>query len=87
VTTSVAVVCRAEGYEKVLVDSGFVYFKPYDASSVEAYLATGDHKDKAGAYAIFNTRHMIEKIEGDEETIIGLPTALLKELLLPFDVS
>lgn len=84
VTTSVAVICKAENYEKALVDSGFVYFKPYDAAKVEAYLATGDYKDKAGAYAIFNTRDMIEHIDGDEETIIGLSTTLLRDLLRPF---
>lgn len=84
VTTSLAVICKAESYEKVVADSGYVHFKPYDEAKVEAYLATNDWRDKAGGYAIFNVRDMIDHIDGDEHTIIGLPLHLLQKTLADF---
>ena len=47
---------------------------------VEAYLATGDYTDKAGAYAIQHIGSLLEHIEGSEDTILGLPTTLLKDI-------
>lgn len=81
VTSSLAVICKAQNYETVTCDSAWVYLKPYDETAVEAYLATGDYIDKAGAYSIQKARHLIERIEGDEETVLGLPTRLLAEIL------
>lgn len=86
IATSVAVVCRAENYEKVMCDNAFVTFKPYDEQSVEAYLATGDWHDKAAAYAIQHplVRTTIAKIGGNTETIVGLPTGLVQKMLSDF---
>ena len=83
ITTSVAVVCQAENYERVMSDNAFVTFKPYDEQAVEAYLATGDWSDKAGAYAVQHplARAMVDHTEGDPETILGLPTRVLKQML------
>lgn len=81
VTSSLAVICKAENFEKVTYDNAWVYLKPYNETAVEAYLATGDYIDKAGAYSIQKARHLIEGIEGDEETVLGLPTRLLAEIL------
>jgi septum formation protein len=81
VTSSLAVVCKAQNYQHVVYDNAWVYLKPYDHAAVEAYLATGDYTDKAGAYAIQNARHLLDHIEGNETTIIGLPTHLLANIL------
>lgn len=77
VTSSLAVICKAEGYETVTHDSAWVYLKPYDEKAVEAYLATGDYADKAGAYAIQHIGNLLDHIEGSETTILGLPVHLL----------
>jgi septum formation protein len=84
VTSSLAVLCKAEGYEKVTYDNAWVYLRPYNEEAVEAYLATGDYADKAGAYAIQKIGDLLDHIEGSEDTILGLPTnsvlTILKEI-------
>jgi len=80
-TSSLVVMCRALDYEYSTYDTSWVFFKPYDENAVEAYLATGDYTDKAAAYAIQSTRHMIDHIDGSEDTILGLPIHLLTPVL------
>ncbi|PID98722.1 septum formation protein Maf [Candidatus Saccharibacteria bacterium] len=84
VTSSLAVICKAEAYEYVTYDNAWVYFKPYNKAAVEAYLATGDYADKAGAYAIQNAANLIDRIEGNHDTVLGLPTDLLRQSLEHF---
>lgn len=84
VTTSVAIVCCAIGYENVVAQNAYVHLKPYDQAAVDAYLATGDYADKAGAYSIQNAGALIERIEGDQEIILGLPTSTLRQVLDDF---
>ena len=81
VTSSLAVICKAENYEKVTYDSAWVYLKPYDNAAVEDYLATGDYTDKAGAYAIQHIGDLLDHIDGSENTILGLPTEKLADIL------
>lgn len=81
VTSSLAVICKAENYEKVTYDSAWVYLRPYDEVAVEAYLATGDYTDKAGAYAIQHIGDLLDHIDGSEHTILGLPTEKLADIL------
>lgn len=78
VTTSVVVMCQDETYEYAAADEVKVVFKPYDEKRVEAYIASGDWHDKAGAYGIQSgAGPLVDHTEGDIETIIGLPTRLL----------
>ncbi len=82
VTTAVAVVRAADGTQLVDADTTRVYFKPYDAAAVAAYVATGDPMDKAGAYGIQSgAASLIDHIEGHYDTVIGLPTLVLSRLL------
>jgi septum formation protein len=90
VTSSLAIVCvqpelvDGEQVIKHLIgsESSEVFFKPYDAQAAEAYLATGDWRDKAGAYGIQSGAHtLVDHIEGNYDTIVGLPTHLLAEYL------
>lgn len=49
---------------------------------IEDYLKTGEHKDKAGAYAVQGYSGMfIEKLNGNYSTVVGLPTHKLFEIL------
>lgn len=81
VTSSLAVICKAEGYETVTYDNAWVYLKPYDEKAVEAYLATGDYADKAGAYAIQHIGNLLDHIEGSEDTVLGISTRVLAHIL------
>ena len=88
VTTSAVVACLAEDFEYAAADEIHVVFKPYDSAAVEAYLATGDWHDKAGAYGIQSgAGPLVDHTEGDIETIIGLPTRLLIEPLAHFGIT
>lgn len=81
ITTSAVVICQETAYEFATSDNAFVTFKPYDEAAVEAYLKTDDWHDKAGAWSIQQCRGLMNSVEGDIETIIGLPTRLLVEPL------
>ncbi len=81
VTSSLAVICKAEKYEQVTYDNAWVYLRPYAETAVEAYLATGDYVDKAGAYAIQHIGDLLDHVEGPEDTILGLPTSRLTDIL------
>ena len=49
---------------------------------MDAYIASGDPMDKAGAYGIQTAGALlVEKIEGDYTNVVGLPIAKLTEHL------
>ncbi|MGC1759011.1 MAG: Maf family protein [Candidatus Cybelea sp.] len=53
-----------------------VRFYPLDANEIAEYVATGEPFDKAGAYGIQGrAAALIEAIEGDFYTVMGLPLA------------
>lgn len=82
VTTAVALVCMNGNIRLSEADTTAVHFKPYDEAAVAAYVATGDPMDKAGAYGIQSgAGPLIEKYDGNFDTVIGLPTGVLAELL------
>ena len=88
VTTSVAVICVAEGYEYASADTARVVFKPYDETEVEKYIATQDYRDKAGAYGIqTGAAPLIDHIAGGLTTIIGLPVSLVAAELNKFEIT
>ncbi len=66
---------------RTFVDTADVTFHPQTDEQLVEYLAMGESFDKAGAYAAQGEgARMIERIEGDIDTVIGLPVArLLKE--------
>jgi septum formation protein len=80
VVTGVAVatvdVCRSA------VDCSTVRFRALDDAEVEAYLASGEHRGKAGAYGIQGRAGLfVEGIEGSYPNIVGLPVVVLDALL------
>ncbi len=53
-----------------------VAFRALDASEIDAYVATGEGRDKAGAYAVQGAAAaFVTRIDGSYTSIVGLPLA------------
>lgn len=53
-----------------------VKFRDLPDKEIDAYVASGEGLDKAGAYAIQGgAAHMVEKIDGSYTNVVGLPLA------------
>lgn len=64
-----------------------VFFRPLSQEEIDAYVASGDCDDKAGAYGIQSGAAVfVEKILGDYYNVVGLPVCrlacILKEAFL-----
>lgn len=64
------------------VETTSVSFAPLTDDEIAWYVATGEGRDKAGAYAIqgFASR-FIPRIDGSYSNVVGLPVAAVRELL------
>ena len=83
VMTAVAV--TRDGEVAQALDVSRVTFRPADRATLEAYVATGEPMDKAGAYAIQGLgAPLIERVEGDFFGVMGLPLRLALDLLARF---
>jgi septum formation protein len=74
----------ASGRSRILsgVQSTRVRFRPFERPVAEAYAATGEPMDKAGAYGIQGRGGvLVEGVEGDYSGVVGLPVPLLVRLL------
>jgi septum formation protein len=65
------------------VETARVAFRKSSDEEIRAYVATGEPRGKAGAYAVQGRARslFIENVEGDEEAVIGLPVAFVKNWL------
>ncbi|MCL6593232.1 MAG: Maf family protein [Alicyclobacillus sp.] len=65
-----------------------VYMRPLSQEKIQRYVHTGEPMDKAGSYAIQGWgATLVEKIEGDYFTVVGLPLNLLSDLLAEAGVA
>jgi len=63
-------------------ESTTVRFLPLSAEEIDAYVASGEPMDKAGAYAIQGlASKFIDRIEGCYFNVVGLPVAKVYGLL------
>jgi len=59
-----------------------VFFAPMSDREIDAYVATGEPDDKAGAYAVQGIGALfVERVEGSPSNVVGLPVRLLGSLL------
>ena len=79
-------VCISDGTRtESFVDSCRVTFFPLSEAEIDAYAATKEPYDKAGAYAIQGRAALwLDAIEGDYYTIMGLPLSRTVRLLEQF---
>ncbi len=64
------------------IDASRVTMRPVSVAEAEAYAATGEPLDKAGAYALQGRgRGFVDSVEGLRSTVIGLPLEHIVHLL------
>lgn len=72
VAREIARACRTE-----------VVFRRLGEEEIAAYAATAEPLDKAGGYAIQGgAAGFVERVEGDYDNVVGLPLALVQQLLM-----
>lgn len=85
VHTAVALVRRPKSMEGVIEETTTVTFAPLSDDEIDAYVATGEPFDKAGAYGIQGIAgRYITRIEGCYFNVMGLPVARLWLFLREF---
>ena len=80
----------AVGGDRVLseVARTTVRFLPLEADEIAWYVASGEPRDKAGAYAIQGlASRFVERIDGSYSNVVGLPVALVYRLLRQLGVT
>lgn len=81
VTTAVSI-ARPGADLEVASRTSRVRFHPLSGRDIDAYVATGESLDKAGAYAVQGRGgRFIARVEGDLQNVIGLPLRLVVEML------
>jgi septum formation protein len=77
-----AVAIASAGRMAVAVERTLVCVDPLSADDIRWYVASGEPRDKAGAYAIQGLfSRFIPRIEGSYTNVVGLPMAKVAQLL------
>jgi septum formation protein len=80
VVTAVCLVMDGHAHEHV--ETTTVFMRAIPEPEIDAYIASGEPLDKAGAYAIQGgAAKWIYRIEGDYFNVVGLPVAAVWDLL------
>ncbi|MPY89929.1 MAG: septum formation inhibitor Maf [Luteitalea sp.] len=80
VLTGVAVVGHA--YQEVTVETTRVWVAPLLPADITWYVASGEPRDKAGAYAIQGlASRFVTRIDGSYTNVVGLPVAPVVQML------
>ena len=65
----------------ITCDISTITMKPMSPDEVDAYLATGAWRDKAGAYALQEGGDkFVQSLQGSQSNIVGLPLEKLQQL-------
>jgi len=85
--TGVAVVNAGTGRQDATAVVSRVRMADYDEAAIDAYVATGEPLDKAGAYAIQGRGGaLVAGLEGSFTNVVGLPLEETARLLAAFGV-
>jgi septum formation protein len=85
VHTGLARVDGASGREAAEVEATAVTMRPLSAEEIGRYVATGEPRDKAGAYAVQGRGSLlVERVDGDYFNVVGLPLHRLSRMLASF---
>ena len=88
VISGVAVIDAASGTTRVGTVTTFVTMGDYSEDQIEAYAASGEPLDKAGAYAIQGLGGaLVAGIEGCFNNVVGFPLCEVAALLGTFGVA
>jgi septum formation protein len=88
VITGVAVVDAVTGQSESVAVVSRVRMAEYGEAEIEAYVATAEPLDKAGAYAIQGQgRALVAELQGSFSNVVGLPLAETARLLAAFGVA
>jgi septum formation protein len=86
VLTAVAV--AFESRLELAASESFVTFCPLDEARIEAYVASGEPFDKAGAYGIQGrAAAFVTRVEGSYTGVVGLPLFETAQLLRQFGIT
>jgi septum formation protein len=85
VLSGIAVCDERDGVPRTRVQCTLVRFAPLTPAQIGVYVATGEWRGRAGAYAIQGRgAALVEGIVGDYLNVVGLPVPALRELLPAF---
>ena len=85
VITGVCVVRAPQEIKALKYETTSVTFRHLDEEEIQGYLASGEPFDKAGAYGIQGlASRFVTRVEGCYFNVVGLPVALVYEILKPF---
>lgn len=88
VYSAVTVVEKGSGRAAIHLSTTTVWMREYSQAEIEAYVASGDPLDKAGAYAIQHAGFRpVARIEGCYSGVMGLPLGALADGLAHFGVA
>ena len=88
VITGLGLVDTLSGRSLSAAEQTVVYFNDLKTAEIDAYVATGEPLDKAGAYGIQGKGSLlVRKIDGDFYNVMGLPLSRLDRLLAKLDLS
>ena len=85
VYSGVCLIDAATGREEVQVDRTGVWFRELSDAEIDAYIATGEPMDKAGAYGIQGgAGKFVDHFDGSYENVVGFPVDLVRDMLSRF---
>lgn len=88
VITGLAVIDGGSGRTLLGMETTRVEFRQLAAAEIEAYVATGEPMDKAGAYGIQGVGGLLATgVRGDFNNVVGLPVTTLMLLLRDLEVE
>jgi septum formation protein len=83
-----AVVVRGNGRQLTDIERTRVRFLPLTDEEIAWYVASGEPRDKAGAYAIQGlAARFVDRIDGSCSNVVGLPIATVYRLLRAVDAA